>query len=118
MHNSEAQASAKEQARFLDQWIRIHWFELITLVLLCFNIWFVLELLRVLTAVNEVLILIANRLERTRSDGVVRRPTTGTENRLSPRRSVVVIAGLLVLSWMVLIAIITVCIIAKASRPP
>lgn len=43
----------------MGPWIRAHWFELITLVLLCLNLWFVLEVLQVLSAVKEALAVLA-----------------------------------------------------------
>jgi hypothetical protein len=52
----------------LDRWIVIHWFELITLVLLCLNLWFVFEVLKVLRAVKDCLMLLAGWLDKTRSE--------------------------------------------------
>ena len=49
----------------LAVWIRIHWFELSTLILLGFNLWFVFEVLRVLRAVNRWLSLLARWLDQT-----------------------------------------------------
>ena len=90
----------------MDQWIRTHWFELITLVLLCVNLWFVWKVLKVLRAASEMLILLAGWLDRARSDDVARGLPTRPERFLSPTWSVVVIGSLLALSWAVLIAII------------
>ena len=52
----------------MDRWIVIHWFELITLVLLCLNLWFVFEVLKVLRAVKDCLMLLAGWLDKTRSE--------------------------------------------------
>ena len=52
----------------MDHWIVIHWFELITLVLLCLNLWFVFEVLKVLRAVKDCLMLLAGWLDKTRSE--------------------------------------------------
>jgi hypothetical protein len=52
----------------LDHWIVIHWFELIALALLCLNLWFVFEVLKVLRAVKDCLMLLAGWLDKTRSE--------------------------------------------------
>jgi len=58
----------------LAVWIRIHWFELSTLILLGFNLWFVFEVLRVLRAVNRWLSLLARRLDQTTKEKDGARP--------------------------------------------
>ena len=52
----------------MDRWIVIHWFELITVVLLCLNLWFVFEVLKVLRAVKDCLMLLAGWLDKARSE--------------------------------------------------
>ena len=52
----------------MDRWIVIHWFELFTLALLCLNLWFVFEVLKVLRAVKDCLMLLAGWLDKTRSE--------------------------------------------------
>ena len=52
----------------MGQWIRTHWFELITLVLLCLNLWFVFEVLKALGAVKEGLVVLAGWLNKARTD--------------------------------------------------
>ena len=52
----------------MDRWIVVHWFELITLVLLCLNLWFVFEVLKVLRAVKDCLMLLAGWLDIARSE--------------------------------------------------
>ncbi len=37
----------------MERWIVIHWFELITLVMLCLNLWFVLLVLNTLRKTNH-----------------------------------------------------------------
>ena len=49
-------------------WIRIHWFELLSLALLCLNLWFVFEVLKVLGAVKDALMLLAGWLDKARSE--------------------------------------------------
>jgi hypothetical protein len=41
------------------RWIVIHWFELTALALLCLNLWFVFEVLKVLRAVKDWLMIFA-----------------------------------------------------------
>ena len=36
-------------------WVRIHWFELVTLILLCFNLWFTSAVLHALKETNRQL---------------------------------------------------------------
>ena len=48
-------------------WIRVHWFELSALALLCLNLWFVFEVLSV-RAVNEALIILGHWLDKTRDE--------------------------------------------------
>ena len=38
----------------MEHWIRLHWFELSALVLLGLNLWFVIKVLSVLRAVQDV----------------------------------------------------------------
>jgi hypothetical protein len=52
----------------LDRWIVIHWFELAALALLCLNLWFVLEVLKVLKAVRDWLEILARWLDETRGE--------------------------------------------------
>jgi hypothetical protein len=52
----------------LDRWIVIHWFELTALALLCLNLWFVFEVLKVLRAVKDWLMILADWLDKTRSE--------------------------------------------------
>ncbi|MBV8893337.1 MAG: hypothetical protein JO266_15435 [Acidobacteria bacterium] len=52
----------------MEDWVRVHWFELSTLVLLCLNLWFVFEVLKVMRAVKEALLLLARWLDKTRND--------------------------------------------------
>ena len=42
----------------MDNWIRVHWFELLALILLGFNLWFVREILTVLRRVKDALLLL------------------------------------------------------------
>ena len=49
-------------------WIRVHWFEVSALVLLALNLWFVIEVLSVLRAVQDGLILLARWLNIARSE--------------------------------------------------
>jgi hypothetical protein len=51
-----------------DRWAIIHWFELVTLALLCLNLWFVFEVLKVLRAVKDCLMLLAAWLDKTRAE--------------------------------------------------
>jgi hypothetical protein len=44
----------------LDRWIIIHWFELTALILLILNLWFVIEVLKVLRAVKDALLLLGD----------------------------------------------------------
>ena len=53
-------------------WIRAHWFEVSALVLLGLNLWFVINVLSVLGAVQDGLILLARWLDIAR-DAVDRR---------------------------------------------
>jgi hypothetical protein len=51
----------------MGNWIRIHWFEILALVLLGFNLWFVWEVLTVLQRVKDALLLLGELLnERNR----------------------------------------------------
>ena len=52
-----------------DRWIAIHWFELTTMVLLLLNLWFVFEVLKVLRAVKDALMLLAGWFDRMRTEG-------------------------------------------------
>jgi hypothetical protein len=52
----------------LDRWIVIHWFELTALGLLCLNLWFVFEVLKVLRAVKDWLMMLADWLDKTRGE--------------------------------------------------
>lgn len=52
----------------MDRWVVIHWFELTALALLCANLWFVFEVLKVLRAVKDGLILVAEWFDSTRSE--------------------------------------------------
>ena len=52
----------------MDRWIVIHWFELTALTLLCLNLWFVFEVLKVLRAVKDWLMIFADWLDKTRSE--------------------------------------------------
>ncbi|MBV8772001.1 MAG: hypothetical protein JO166_06690 [Deltaproteobacteria bacterium] len=47
-------------------WIRIHWFEIATLVLLGLNLWFVFAVLKMLRAVDHWLGFFARWLDTTR----------------------------------------------------
>jgi len=49
-------------------WIRVHWFEVSALVLLALNLWFVIQVLSVLRAVQDGLILLARWLNIARSE--------------------------------------------------
>ena len=49
-------------------WIRVHWFEVSALVLLALNLWFVINVLSVLRAVQDSLILLARWLNIARSE--------------------------------------------------
>jgi hypothetical protein len=51
----------------LYNWIIIHWFELSALVLLCLNLWFVFEVLKVLTAVKDALSFVGRWVDETRA---------------------------------------------------
>ena len=53
----------KEGLVEIDRWIIIHWFELTALALLGLNLWFVIEVLKVLTAVKEGLLLLGKFFE-------------------------------------------------------
>jgi hypothetical protein len=46
----------------MGNWIRIHWFEILALVLLGFNLWFVWEVLTVLQRVKDALLLLGELL--------------------------------------------------------
>ena len=59
-------------------WIRVHWFEMSALVLLALNLWFVIKVLSVLTAVQDSLILLARWLDVARSE-TDRPPDTGRD---------------------------------------
>jgi len=59
-------------------WVRLHWFELSTLVLLGLNLWFVIKVLSVLRAVQDSLILLARWLDIARID-VDRQPEPGSD---------------------------------------
>jgi hypothetical protein len=48
-------------------WIIIHWFELSALALLCLNLWFVFEVLKVLTAVKDALLFVGRWVDETRA---------------------------------------------------
>jgi hypothetical protein len=51
----------------MGNWIRIHWFEILALVLLGFTLWFVWEVLTVLQRVKDALLLLGELLnERNR----------------------------------------------------
>ena len=50
-------------------WVRYHWFELGTLGLLCLNLWFVLEVLKVLRAVRDGLVLFARWVDERSTQG-------------------------------------------------
>ena len=50
----------------MDRWIAIHWFELTALALLGLNLWFVFEVLKVLRAVKDGLMLLAGWLDGSR----------------------------------------------------
>ena len=63
-----------------DRWIFVHWFELTTITLLALNLWFVIEVLRVLRAVKDALMLLAGWLDRTRDEGELRRKGGGNES--------------------------------------
>ena len=52
----------------MNDWIRLHWFELSTLLLLGLNLWFVAKVLSVLRAVQDGLILLARWLDIARSE--------------------------------------------------
>jgi len=49
-------------------WIRVHWFELSALALLGLNLWFVFQVLSVIRAVNEALIMLGRWLDQTRNE--------------------------------------------------
>ncbi len=61
-------------------WIIIHWFELTALALLGLNLWFVSKVLRVLTAVQDSLMLLARWLEIARGD-IQRQAGSGSDAR-------------------------------------
>lgn len=44
-------------------WIRLHWFELTALFLLCLNFWFVYSVLHVLRETNRWLYLLSTMME-------------------------------------------------------
>src|SRR5207248_7180772 len=46
-------------------WVRFHWFELAALALLLANLWFVFGILNVLRAINEALVFLSGRSDRT-----------------------------------------------------
>ena len=81
--------------------------------MLCANLWFVFEVLKMLGAVNDALMLLAGWLGKARSEGKrepdntdpvtapIQQPTA-TERR---GRSVLIIAALSALVWAVVIAI-------------
>jgi hypothetical protein len=52
----------------LDYWVRIHWFELLSLVLLCLNLWFVFQMLKVMSAVKDALLFFARWVDKARDD--------------------------------------------------
>jgi hypothetical protein len=59
-------------------WIRLHWFELSTLLLLGLNLWFVAKVLSVLRAVQDGLILLARWSDIARRE-VHRSPSVGSD---------------------------------------
>jgi hypothetical protein len=62
----------------MEHWIRLHWFELSALVLLGLNLWFVIKVMSVLSAVQDSLILLARWLDIARSE-TDRQPSAGND---------------------------------------
>ena len=54
--------------KYVEYWIRVHWFELSALVLLALNMWFVIKVLSMLRAVQDGLILLARWPDIARSE--------------------------------------------------
>jgi hypothetical protein len=53
------------------RWVMLHWFELGTLILLCFNLWFVSSVLHVLRETNRWLVILT-RIEWETTQGPAR----------------------------------------------
>ena len=60
----------------MDRWIIIHWFELLTLVLLCLNLWFVSSVLHALRETNRWLSFLSS-MQWDRVEGSDRRASEG-----------------------------------------
>jgi hypothetical protein len=94
-------------------WIRLHWFELAALALLLANLWFVFGILSVLRAINEALVFLSGRSDRTSGestrDGGPSAESGGGEMptpMLMGAHPLLINVALTVLSWALLVLIV------------
>ena len=93
-------------------WIRFHWFELAALALLLANLWFVFGILNVLRAINEALVFLSGRSDRTGDESTRKGgPSAGTSGggempTLMMVHPLLINVALAVFSWALLVLIV------------